>query len=124
MNFHGATQGFGTGFRQTQSAHFAGGNKFGHGAHGFLDGNVRIDTMLIVEVDGFYAEAFKASVTGAADVRRRAIESASGALGIDAEAELSGHDNTFARNLAEKFTEQLFVLKRPVNFGGVEKIAA
>ncbi len=51
-----ASDGIGAGFGQTEIADLAATNQLGHRAYGFLDRSLRIDPMLIIEIDAINAE--------------------------------------------------------------------
>src|SRR6202007_179139 len=79
--------------------------------------------MLVEKIDGFDSEPGQTGIASAADILRRTVQT-SAAIGSDAESEFGCHDNFVARNFAQKSSKQLFVFVRPVDFGGIEKIAA
>ncbi len=58
VNFVGAADSGRGGFGEAEIFHFAGFDQLGHGADGIFDGRVRVDAMLVVEVDVIDAEAF------------------------------------------------------------------
>ena len=51
MHLHGAPQSVGAGFRQADVADLAFLDQLRHGANRFLDRSIRIDAVLVVEVD-------------------------------------------------------------------------
>src|SRR5258706_8568171 len=107
---------------QAERSHLARRNEFGHRANGFLDGNVRIYSMLIVNVDGLDAQPAKARVARAADIFGRAID-APNCIGTDTEAKLRSYDDAVARNLAQETSKQFLVLVRAVDFGRIQEVA-
>ena len=52
-----ATDGLRGSFRQPEMAHLACGDEVLHGASDLLDGHIRVDPVLVEEVDGVDAEA-------------------------------------------------------------------
>src|SRR5690348_12100873 len=92
-------------------------NRAGH----VLDRYVRIDPMLVQQIDGFNAEPFQGAFDGLADVLRPAVHSADAPrLRVDVEAELRrNHDLVTER--AQRFPDHLFILEGSVDFGGVEE---
>ena len=60
MNFAGAADGCGSGFRQPQESYFALTDQISHGADRVFDGRVGIDAMLIVNVDVLQTEPLEA----------------------------------------------------------------
>jgi len=124
MNFAGTAQVSGSSFGEAERADFTGFDEFGHGADGFLDGDVGIDAVLVVKINGFDAEALEAAFNSAADVGGRAVRAAARAVGIDAEAELGGDDDAVAGNFSEKLSDEFFIRPRAVDFGGIEEVTA
>src|SRR5258707_11192434 len=123
MDLRGSAQSFRAGFGEAEGSELALGNKLGHGGDGFLDGNIGIDAMLIIEIDRFNAQALQARVARAANVLWRTIDTAN-SVGTDAETKFGGDDYGVARYLAQETAEQFFILVRAVDFRGVEKVAA
>ena len=79
--------------------------------------------MLIKKIDGVDSEALETAVAGATNVGGRTIDGAN-SVTVKAEAELRGDDCFFAGKFTEKPAEQVFVLVRAIDFGGVQKIPA
>src|SRR5713226_7790354 len=123
MDFRRPPQGFRSGFGEAERSDLALGNKLGHGADGFLDGNIGINAMLIIEIDRFNAQSLKACVASTADILGRTINAAD-SVGTDAEAKLGGDDDAVARHFAQETAEQLLVLVWTVDFGGIKEVAA
>src|SRR6202034_3979846 len=57
-----APYGLGLGFGQSEMADFALAHEIGHGADGVLDRRLRIDPMLVIEVDRLDSEPLEARV--------------------------------------------------------------
>src|SRR2546423_892987 len=80
MNLVGATHGFGSGFRESEVAHLAGLHQLPHGTDGVFDGNLIIDTVLVVEIDGLDSQPFEAGIAGGAHILRTSINSGKSAV--------------------------------------------
>lgn len=92
-------------------------NRAGH----VLDRYVRIDPMLVQQVDGFDAEPLQGAFDGLANVLRPAVHSANASrLRVDVEAELR-RDHDVVTERAQRFPDHLFILEGSVDFGGVEE---
>src|ERR1700740_1710282 len=101
MDFRGAPKRFRPGFRQADRSDLARRNELGHGTNRFLDRNIRINAMLIIEVNRFDAQALKARVASAANIRGRTIEAAD-SVRTETEAKLGGDDDAIARDVPQK----------------------
>src|SRR4051795_5939388 len=81
------------GLGQPEMAHLAGPHQFRHGADRLLDRRVRIDPVLVVEVDRLDPEPPEARLTGLAHVVRPSVDPEEGAVRGTYVAELGGdHD--------------------------------
>ena len=105
---------------QAEIAHLAGLDQIGHGADGVLDRHVRIDPVLIEEVDVVDPEPRQRAVTRFAHMLRPAVGALDPPLRVDGEAELGGEDDIVAASL-DGAPDQPFVLERPVDLGRVEE---
>src|SRR5207302_11458590 len=114
MDFRRAPQCLRTCLGKANRSDLACGNKFGHRANGFFDRNVRINAMLIIQIDRFDAHPANARVASTADTPWRAIH-ASDAVRIEAEAKLSRYQYVLARNLMQEMPEQFLYLVRAVD---------
>ena len=85
-----------------------------------LDGNMRIDPVLVQQVDVVCLRAPQERLDCTADVVRTAVGARDFAV-FDAKAELGGDHRLLAAAL-ERPADQFFVAKRAVDFRGVEKI--
>ena len=81
-----------------------------------LDGDFRIDAVLVIEVDAIGAEAHERLLNHSPDVLGPAVET----TGLNVETELRRDANAIAKR-GECFPDELFACVRPVNFGGIEK---
>ena len=91
------------------------------GAGDVFDGHVRVDAVLVVEVDVVGAQPAQRALDGAADARRVAAQAAGrDAVLVEREPELGGDDDVVAVRL-EGFADDVLVGERPVDLGGVEE---
>ena len=88
-------------------------------ARDVLDGDVRVDAVLIEEIDPIGLEPLQRCVGDFPDVRRPAIEPRLLAA-FELEPELRGDDHLIAER-RQRFADEFFVGERPVGFGGVEE---
>src|ERR1700732_460954 len=123
MDLRRAPQRFWSRFGQPESSHLARPNQFSHRANGCLDGNVRINSVLIVEIHGFDAQAAKTGVAHTTDILGRTVYG-SDSVGIEAKSKLSRDDDAVAWNLAQETSQQLLVLVRTVDFGRIQEVPA
>ena len=84
----GAADCGGAGLGQADVADLALGDQLGQGADGVLDGGLRVDPVLVVQVDVVGAEPLQRPLDCGADVRRAAVEDAGAATGVRDDAEL------------------------------------
>src|SRR4029077_16018086 len=90
------------------------------GTNRFLDGCVRVDAVLVVQVDVVGAEPRQRALHGDPDAGRAAVETALCAPGVRDEAELGGeHDLVPA--VPDGPADELLVVIRAVDLGGVEE---
>jgi hypothetical protein len=73
---------------QADVADLALGDQLGQGADGALDGGLRIDPVLVVQVDVVGAEPLQRPLDCDADARGAAVEDAGAATGVRDDAEL------------------------------------
>ncbi|KAG0770713.1 hypothetical protein G6F57_014703 [Rhizopus arrhizus] len=113
-----AAHGRGTGLGQAEVADLAFGDQVTHGARHILDRHVRIDAVLVEQIDMVGAQALEAGLGHRTDVLRAAVQA-----GIDTrilEAELGGdHQPVAVRR--QRLAEQIFIGVRAVHLGGVEE---
>ena len=115
----GAADGCGAGLGQADEADLALSDQLGQGADGVLDGRVRVDPVLVVQVDVVGAEPLQGTLDRDADVRRAAIEDAGAATGVRDEAELRRQHDLVAAAL-DGPADEFLVAEGAVDFGGVE----
>src|SRR5438132_9508853 len=99
MNPGSTFQCFCAGLRQAESADLALLHQFRHCTGGFLYRNLRIDAMLIEQINNLDSKALEARVARAANIGRRTVCTPDAVL--DSKTEL-GCDN---RRLPRNFTE-------------------
>ena len=116
----GPADGVGAGFGQADVADLALGHQLGERADGVLDGCVRVDPVLVVQVDVVDAEPLEGSLEGGADVGRAAVEVAGAAAGVGDHAELGGQHHLVAPS-ADGPADELLVGERAVDLGGVDQ---
>ena len=109
----------GAGFRQSEVPDLALLNQVFHRARDVFDGNVRIDAVLIEQVDHVGLQPLERGFGDLLDVRRPAIE-ASRSIGFERETELR-RDNDLTTERSERLSDELFIDERAVRFGGVEQ---
>src|SRR5437016_5651600 len=98
-------------------------DELGHGADGLLDRRVRIDAMLVVDVDVVGAEPLERGVTGGENVLAVAADAEPLALlGADAAELCREHDLVAA--VLDRAADEPLVLERPVRVGRVEEVDA
>lgn len=124
MNLVGAADGGGTRFRKAERAHLALAHQLGHGADGVLDRYVRVDAVLVVEIDDICAEPLERGFRYRLRMLRPAVDAPDRLdarhAGLDAEAELGGDDHLVTHR-AERLADELFVLEGTIDFGRVEE---
>ena len=86
-----------------------------------LDRHIRVDAVLVVEVDVVGAQPAQRTLDGAADARRIAAQATGqDTVLLERKPELGGDDNLVAVRL-EGLTDDVLVGERPVHLGGVEE---
>ncbi len=111
-------------FGEAEGAHLAGRDQLADGAGDILDRHVRVDAVLVEEVDVIGAEPLQRGVGDLLDVRGAAVEPGdaahAGALLRDLETELRG-DRHLVAHVLQRLADDDLVLVGPVDFGGVEE---
>jgi hypothetical protein len=105
---------------QAEVADLACVDEFLDGAGDLLDRHLRVDAVLVEQVDGVGAEPPEGAVDGAADVLGIAGQSGLAALLVEREAELGGDDDLVAHG-REGFADEFLVAIGAVDLGGVEE---
>jgi hypothetical protein len=99
-----------------------------HRADGLLDLDVRVDAVLVVEVDVVGFESLKRALDGAVDMLGRTVERAerrhvAGRRPVGAAREL-GRDHVLVAAPLDRAADKLLVCHRPVQLRRVEEVAA
>jgi hypothetical protein len=95
-----------------------------HRAGNVLDGYVRIDAVLIEEIDAIGLQPLERGLGDLSDVFRAAIEATLLArLRIEVEPEFGG-DHHLLTERREGFADEFFVRERAIHFGGVKECDA
>src|SRR6266851_1336315 len=99
-------------------------DQFREGADCFLNWRIRIDAVLVVEVDILDAQPLQTSFTGLLHVVGLAADAADvGIGGIADNSKFCGQHDLVAFAL-DRASDEFFVLEGPVNVSGIEKIDA
>ncbi len=98
----------------------AGVDELLDGAGDVLDRRLRVDAVLVVQVDRVGAEAAQRPVHSTADGVGSAGQAGLGALLVEGEPELRGDDHLLAER-AQGVADELLVDVRAVDLGGVEQ---
>lgn len=88
--------GLGRGFGETEVSYVARFHQLVHRAHGLFDRSVGIDAVLIIEIDGVYAESQQRRVAGFSQVLGPAVDPLESAVFGSDVPELGRHDNFIA----------------------------
>jgi hypothetical protein len=98
----------------------AGLDELFDGAGDVLDGDVRVDAVLVEQVDGLGPQATEGTLDGGADVVRSAGDTDLLAVLVEREPELCGDDDILADGL-QCLSHQLLVVEGAVDLSGVEQ---
>ena len=115
----GAADRVGSGLGQADVADLALGDEFGEGADGVFDRRLRVDPVLVVEVDVVGAEPLERALDRGADVRRAAVEVAGAAAGVRDDSELRRQHHVVAAAL-DRAADEFLVGEGSVDLGGVD----
>src|SRR2546425_8776474 len=118
MHSVGAADRGGTGLGQPDVADLAFGDQLAESASGVFDGRVRIDSVLVVQIDVVGAQPLQGTFDRDADVRRAAVEDAGAAPGVRDDAELCGQHYLVAAVL-DGPSDQVLVCVGTVDLRGV-----
>lgn len=100
-------------------AHLALGDQFGQRADGLLDGRVRVDAVLVVEVDVVGAEPQERAFDRGLHVAGAAVDDAGAVAGVGDETELRRHDDVVAAAL-DGLADDFLAVEGAVDLGGVD----
>ena len=112
--------GLHSGFRKSEVLHLTFPNQILHRAGHIFDRNVRIDTMLIEQIEHVCPESFQRSLSNFLNVLWSTVDADLLAFGTDLESELGG-DHHSLTHWSQRFADELFVREWAVNFSGVEE---
>src|SRR4051794_34045164 len=112
MHRHGTFDAARTRLGQPEMPHLAGGHEFRHRPDGVLDRNVRVDAVLVVEVDVVDAEPAQRRVAGLADILRTAVDPLS--VAVPPERELRREHDLVAAT-ADGLADELLVVPETVD---------
>ena len=96
MHFHRAADGRGRRFGQSEVTHLAGANQFAHRPDGFLDGHLRVNPVLVIEINFIDAQPPQAGVAARADVFGPAVHAEKIAAVVTHVAKFRGQDHLVA----------------------------
>src|SRR2546425_7069671 len=116
-----APDGLGRRLRQPEKADLAALDEARHATHGVLDGHLRIDPVLVVEVDHVHAQALETRVAGFRDIGRAAVDAIALPVRAPHLAQLGGHEYPVALAF-DGAPEQLLVLAPAIHVRGVEMV--
>jgi hypothetical protein len=88
-------------------------------AGGVFNGGLRVDPVLVVQINVVCAEPLQRALNRGTDVRRAAVDDTWAAAGVRDEAELRRQHNVFAAVL-DGPADQFLVAVRAVDFGSVD----
>src|SRR5262249_13969450 len=110
------------GFRKAKMFHFACLNQIAYGTGNFFDWHLRIDAMLVEQIDCVNLETFKRRFSNLFDMVRLAIDSngMGTAVRIEFIPKLGRNDDLVA-HWKEGLAHQLFVLEGTINFRCIEE---
>ena len=110
--------GRGARLRKAEVQHLALSDQLFDRAGDVLDRDVRVDAMLVQQIDTVGAEALERAIDDCLDVLGAAVQTTSASF--DVEAELRRDPDAVA-NWRERFTDKLLAGVGPVHFGGIEE---
>src|SRR6266849_678406 len=117
----GPPDGRGRRLGEAEVAHLALLDEPGHGPHRIRDGDLRVHTVLVVEIDDIDAQPLETRVAGAADIRGTAVDEIALAIRALDLAELRGEHRLVAPTL-ERPAQQLLVVSPTVHVRGVQEV--
>ncbi len=122
VDFVGSADGCGGGFGEAEVFDLACFYEVGHRAYGVFDGGLRVDAVLVVEVDVVDAEALEGCVAGGFDVLWLAADGPVGWVFFFADVGEFCCEEDLVAAWADGFADQLFVVADAVGVGGVEEV--
>jgi hypothetical protein len=120
MDGMGAADRRRSGFRQAEMAHLALPDQFGHRCDGVFDRRLRIDTVLVIEIDSVDPKPHQARLAGVADIIRSTRHAEPLTVRAADIAELRGDHHGRSPPL-DGAAHQLLVASNAIHVGGVEE---
>ena len=114
-----AADGLGGGLGEAEVQHLALGDQVGDGLRGLLDRGVRVDAVLVEQVDVVGAQALERPFDRGLDVRGTAVDHAGAAAGVGDEPELRG-DLDLVTAALDGLADDLLAQERPVDLSRVD----
>src|SRR5208282_5490630 len=120
-----ATNGFCSRFRKAEVLHLTFMNQVLHGSGYVFDGHVRVDTVLIEQIDGIDLEALNRGFSDLLNALGAAIRTneTGTSVRLEFEAELGG-DHHFPTERRKSFAHEFFVGERTIDFSRIEECYA
>src|SRR5439155_24332929 len=115
MNRVRTANGLGRSLREAEVAHLALLHELGHRAHGVLDRRIRIDAMLVIEVDMVDAQSAERAFDGLADVLGPSVDPSSRRVAFIANDPELGREYDLLTPVADRPAHELLVLVRAVH---------
>ena len=109
-------------FRQTEVLNLSFLNQIFNRSCYVFDWNVRIDAMLIEEIDRFSLESLQRCLGNFLNMLRTAIRVPPIWTPLDEVETEFGRDHHLFSHGSERFADEFFVRERPVHFGGVKNV--
>jgi hypothetical protein len=107
-------------FREPEKPHLPRRHEFAHRSDRLFDRHLRIDAVLVVQVDRLDPQPLQARLTGLTHVCGRAVDAEEFAVRSTDVSELRREHDGFAA-IRDRFADQLFVRPGPVHIGRIEK---
>src|ERR1700726_1080301 len=115
MHLRGAPQCLRRSFGESQVANLTLSHQLRHGADSLLNRSIRIDAVLVIEVNGFNPQAPKAGFTGLAHIIGLAVEPAyRRILRVTDNPKLRGENNLVPLAL-DGFSDKFFILEGAID---------
>ena len=115
-----ASDRVGCGFGQAKVADLARLNELGHGTNGVLDRRVRINAVLIIEVDHIDLQPAQGCLASRAHIVRLSIDADKRAIGRPDIAEL-GRKHDLVAAIFDGFPNQLLIPTQSIDVGSIEE---
>src|SRR5690606_6607719 len=122
LNCMGAPNGLRAGLGKAEVLDLSSFDELFHCARDVLDGHLRVDAVLVKQVNGFYSEPLQRLVRHLLDVLGPAVEAQPTwvPVGMELKPKLGG-DHHFATKGLESFADEFFICIGAIYLGGIEK---